>query len=183
MNQKLSSKIGAVHFYALAEDKLRGKNDDQLRRHKNPRLKATRNFIDAVGDIPLRQVTTKELFACKRWWLARIRDGEIQPSSANKDFDYLCVLWRSVAQAEGFQPDVNTQDLAFQDVLGLEAVRPPFSDNWIKCKLLAEGALKGMNTDARLIVLGWLVFHGIRTCCRCFWARRSCEHPWPAITL
>lgn len=143
-------------YYTLADDKLRGKNKDQLRRHKNPRKKATRNFIEAVGDIPLRQVSTKEMFAFKKWWQPKIRDGEVQPSSANKDFNYLCAMWRAVAQAEGFQFDVNTQGLAFQDVLGLEAVRPPFSDDWIKTKLLADGALKGMNADARLILLGMI---------------------------
>lgn len=143
-------------FYKIADDRLIGKNEDQLRRHKNPRKKATANFIKAVGDKPLSEVTTEDMFALRAWWMPRVKSGEVRPASANKDFNNLLPMWRQIARAKGFELGINAAGLPIQDVMGAEVTRPPFTEGWIRAKLLDPGALGGLNPDARLILIGMI---------------------------
>ncbi|RCW77734.1 DUF6538 domain-containing protein [Paracoccus lutimaris] len=86
-------------FYEVAGDRVVGKSQDQLRRHRAPRLKATTNFIEAIGNKQLADVTTDDMFAFRAKWMERVAAGEVKAESANKDFVYLSAMWRAVAQA------------------------------------------------------------------------------------
>ncbi|WP_374633016.1 DUF6538 domain-containing protein [Paracoccus sp. (in: a-proteobacteria)] len=140
-------------FYKVAGDRIVGKSPDQLRRHREPRLKATNNFIEAVGNKQLAEVTTDDLFAFRAAWLERVARGEVKAESANKDFTYLAAMWKAVAQAKGIPLQFRTDGLALSASKGKAATRPPFSDAWIRDKLLAPGALDGLNSEARTILL------------------------------
>lgn len=143
-------------FYSVAEDRLIGKNDDQLRRHRAPRLKATRNFIEAVEDKPIADITTDDMFVFRNWLLEKVARGSLKPASANKDITYLGSMWRAVARAKGISLKFETNGVQLKAVKTRKTARPPFSDGWIRTKLLADGALAGLNTDARLILLGMI---------------------------
>lgn len=54
-------------FYKVAGDRVLGKSDDQLRRHKAPQ-----NWLKAVGDTTLAEVTTDG------WFRAALRDSRMQ---------------------------------------------------------------------------------------------------------
>lgn len=140
-------------FYKVAGDRVLGKSPDQLRRDKAPRLKATNNFIDAIGNKQLADVTTDDMFTFRAAWMERVAAGEVKPESANKDFIYLGAMWRAVAQVKGIPLRFETEGLALSASKGKKATRPPFSDEWIKEKLLAAGALDGLNREARTILL------------------------------
>ncbi|SIQ39189.1 Site-specific recombinase XerD [Paracoccus thiocyanatus] len=140
-------------FYRVAGDRIVGKSPDQLRRHKAPRLKATNNFIAVIGNKQLADVTTDDMFAFRAKWLERVAAGEVKAESANKDFIYLGAMWRAVAQAKGIALRFDTDGLALSASKGKKATRPPFSDKWIKEKLLARDALSGLNIEARTILL------------------------------
>ncbi|ATQ54504.1 tyrosine-type recombinase/integrase [Paracoccus yeei] len=140
-------------FYKVAGDRIVGKSADQMRRHKAPRLKATNNFIAAVGNKQLAEITTDDMFAFRAAWLERVARGEVKAESANKDFIYLGAMWKAVAQAKGIPLRFDTEGLALSASKGKKATRPPFSDEWIKDKLLAPGALDGLNIEARTILL------------------------------
>lgn len=144
-------------FYSVAGERVIGKNDDQLRRHKNPRIKATKNFIDAVADKELTAITAEDMFEFRKWLAERVVKGEISAASANKDMTYLLAMWKPVAQSKGFKLGFDTEGLMLKTVRNSRKdTRPPFSDKWIKERLLADGALGGLNTDARLILLGMI---------------------------
>jgi hypothetical protein len=48
-------------YWGLARDKTFGKSEDQLRRWRNPRIKAVRNFVDVIGDKPIDQITRDDM--------------------------------------------------------------------------------------------------------------------------
>lgn len=48
-------------FWEIGKAKTLGKSEDQIRRWRNPRIKAVKNFVEAVGDIPVEDVTTRHL--------------------------------------------------------------------------------------------------------------------------
>lgn len=144
-------------FYEVATDRLVGKSEDQLRRHRNPRLKATRNFITAVEDKSLVDLTAEDMFQFRKWLAKRVEAGEVTADSANKDMTYLLAMWKPVAQSKGFKLPFDTEGLMLKTAKKTKArTRPPFPDKWIKDNLLAAGALDGLNTEARLILIGMI---------------------------
>lgn len=113
-----------------------------------------RNFIEVIGDKALVEVSTEDMFAFRKWWVDRVPEGEAQADTANKDFTHLIGTWKRVAQSKGMALGFSTAGLMLRTGKDKDDVRPPFSRDWIKDKLLAPGALDGLNTDARLILLG-----------------------------
>ena len=129
---------------------------DQLRKYRNPRDKAFRNFIAVVGDIPLADLTRTNLIEFRSWWLTKIQEEDLQTDSANKDFTHL----KSVIEAV-----IDTLALPFPSPFGGKSIkfpkseaeaRPEFSTDWIKQKLLAPKALDGLNDEARGILLAMI---------------------------
>lgn len=142
------------HFYKIAEERVIGKNDDQLRKHRNPRVKATEAFIEAVGDKNLADITAEDMFEFRRVLTGRVKRGEIKASSANKDITHLLALWGPVAASKGFKLQFESKGLRLKEGADDDESRLPFSESWIRDKLLAPGALAGLNKDARLILRG-----------------------------
>lgn len=137
-------------FYEVERARILGKSDDQIRRHRAPRLKATRNFIAAKGDMGLHEITSRDLHDFKAKWLERVADGEVTKNTANKDFSYLLAMWRAVAAAREIPLQFSTDRLLFEEK-EKDRTRPPFSEKWLREKLIP--GLGRLNGQARGIVL------------------------------
>lgn len=140
-------------FYAVAEERVLGKSPDQMRRHRNPRLRATEAFIRVVGDKPLAEVTAEDMFALRRELTGRVKRGEVLASTANKDIVHLLAMWGPVAASKGITLQFDAKGLRLKEADTERRTRRPFSDEWIRDRLLAPGALDRLNRDARLILL------------------------------
>lgn len=153
---KLNVRQALEEFYRVGADKIIGKSVDQIRRHKAPRLKATNNFIKAVSNKPLGEISQDDMYEFRSWLVKKVALKEIKASSANKDLTYLKAMWATVARAKKITLAYSNEGLTIADTTKRKATRPPFSDNWIKTKLLADGALDGLNVEARMILLGMI---------------------------
>jgi hypothetical protein len=76
-------------FWDLARDRTTGKTEDQLRRCCNPRLKAIRGFIEAVGDMEIASISPDDVLEYRDALLQRIEAGELKAESANKEIGHL----------------------------------------------------------------------------------------------
>ncbi len=140
-------------YWRIAKVKTRHKSPDQVRRWENPRKKAVANFIAAIGhDLPIRDITTRDLFAFKAWWVEKMESESLTANSANKDFVHLTAMIKEVARAEEVTINFNTEGLSIKE--SDAGTRPPFSTDWIRDRILAPGALNGLNSEARGIMLG-----------------------------
>jgi integrase len=137
-------------YWTVAKVKTMGKTEDQIRRWRNPRKKAVANFIEAISDIPLDEITTRDLFKFREWWVEKMAEESLSANSANKDFIHLTSMIRDVARSEEIQIGFDTRGLAIPDKNA--GTRPPFSVEWIRTKILADGALDGLNAEARAIL-------------------------------
>ena len=138
-------------YWTLARDKTLGKSPDQLRRWRNPRIKAVGNFIKAVGDKALNEITPDDMLDFRAWWLDRIEAGEVEPGTANKDLVHLGDVLKTVVRMKRLGIVLPLDGLSFKE--GEAGQRPAFSADWIKGKILAPGALDGLNDEARAILL------------------------------
>jgi len=139
-------------YWSLAADRTQGKSDDQLRRWKNPRIKAVNNFVAVVGDKPLAEISSDDMLDFRGWWVERIETERLTPNTANKDLIHLGDVLKTVVKMKRLKLDLPLSDLSLKE--GEAKTRPPFSVDWIKDRLLEPGALDGLNTEARLILLG-----------------------------
>jgi len=139
-------------FWSLAADRTTGKSPDQIRRWENPRKKAIANLIAVIGDKALHEITADDMLDFRAWWLEKMRDESLTANSANKDFIHIANVLRTVNKMKRLGLDLPLTDLAIK--AGEKVTRPPFSPEWIKTKLLAPGALDGLNHEARAILLG-----------------------------
>lgn len=139
-------------FWKLAADRVRGKSSDQVRRWRNPRIKAITNFIQVVGNLPVADISADHMLDFREWWWDRIESEGLTPNSANKDFSHLGNVLKTVVRMRrlGFEPPVSGLNFA----AGRARPRPPFPTEFIKTTLLAPGALSGLNTEARTVLLG-----------------------------
>ena len=138
-------------YWTLARDKTLGKSEDQLRRWKNPRVKAVKNFIAVVGDKAIRDITGDDMLDFRNWWMERLEEEDLTPNSANKDLIHLGDVLKTVNRMKRLGLVLPLTDLSFKE--GDSKKRPPFSTGWIREKLLARGALNGLNPEARAILL------------------------------
>lgn len=139
-------------YWELTRDKTLGKSEDQLRRWRNPRLKAVKNFVDIIGDKAISEISGDDMLDFRQWWLDRIEAEDLTPNSANKDLIHLGDVLKTVNRMKRLGLVLPLSDLALKQ--GEKRQRPPFSNAWIKDKLLQPGALAGLNKEARCILLG-----------------------------
>lgn len=139
-------------YWTLAKDKTLGKSEDQLRRWKNPRLKAVRNFIDVIDDKAIAEIIADDMLDFRQWWLERLEAEGLTPNSANKDLIHFSDVLKTVNRMKRLGLALPLSDLALKE--SEKRQRPPFSNAWITERLLKPGALDGLNTEARCILLG-----------------------------
>lgn len=138
-------------YWQLTRDKVLGKSADQLRRWRNPRIKAINNFIAQVGDKAIPDITRDDMLDFRDWWFGRIESGEVSANSANKDFTHLGEILKTVNDRKRLGYALPLGGLSFKE--GEANTRPPFSNDWIRDVLLKKGALDGLNAEARAIFL------------------------------
>ncbi|WP_370213439.1 tyrosine-type recombinase/integrase [Roseovarius sp.] len=141
-------------YWSLTPDKTRGKSEDQLRRWRNPRIKAVKNFVAVVGDKAISEISGDDMLDFRGWWLDKIEAQRLTPNSANKDLIHLGDVLKTVNRMKRLGLVLPLSDLALKE--GEAKQRPPFSDRWIRDRLLAPGALDGLNDEARDILLAMI---------------------------
>lgn len=141
-------------YWELAKDKTRGKSPDQLRRWENPRKKAVANFVKVIGDKPIADISGDDMLDFRGWWLEKIEGEGLTANSGNKDLIHLGDVLKTVNKMKRLNLVLPLTDLSFKEEE--KKTRPPFSETWIRDKLLAPGALDDLNTDARCILLGMI---------------------------
>ncbi|WP_415402899.1 tyrosine-type recombinase/integrase [Tateyamaria sp. SN3-11] len=138
-------------YWQLARDRIQGKSEDQIRRWKNPRIRAVNNFISVCGDKPISKITPDDMLDYRQWWLEKIEQDDLANTSANKDFTHLGDVLKTVNMMKRLGLVLPLTGLAFKESEAKQ--RPSFSDSWIKEKIMVEGALDGLNDQAAAIVL------------------------------
>lgn len=151
---EISLKQALEIYWGLSRDKVIGKSTDQLRRWKNPRIKAVGNFIQIVGNKPIDCITRDDMLDFRQHWLDRMEAGEVTPNSANKDLIHLGTVLKTVNTMKRLGLDLPLGELSFRE--GEKRTRPPFSVEWIRDKILAPAALDGLNEDARGLLIGMI---------------------------
>lgn len=155
-------------YAKLVETRHVQKSDAQWHRWKLPRERAVANFVavtspkDAKGEpapVPVNMIARKDALAFREWWQARVASGEAKIETANKDFGHLSEMWNTWVDLTQTPLPNPFSKLRLDGSDG--GTTPPFSRAWVTDHLLADGALDGLNEEARDVLLV-MVNTGIR---------------------
>jgi integrase len=135
-------------FWDLAKDKTLHKSPEQIRKWRNPRIRAMRNFINCVGNKPVHELSREDILRFRNWWIERISKGAVKAGSANKDLIYVKMIITTVAD----NLNIKLEEYLFRKLLLSEddaGKRLPFETDYITDVLLKPENLIGLNEQAR----------------------------------
>lgn len=141
-------------YEQAAREEISGKTPDAIRRWRNPRIKAARNFQKAVGDRPVLEITRDEALDFRGWWLDRLADpGEKAGSAgtANKDMIHLGGMVGKLCNLNRWTDPRIFAGLALKEKGG--RVIPPFENDWIRDNLLIPDPLPDLDPEALDVLL------------------------------
>lgn len=124
---------------------------NQLRVWKNGYVLAVAEFIDVVGDKELTAVTHADVLDYVAHLEGRIAEGELVVKTANKHMGHVSRMIKELNRKLRLGlPSL----FASMSIRGEKKVsRPPFPPNWVQDRILADGALMGLNSEARRAVM------------------------------
>jgi integrase len=138
-------------YFEFEKPNLMNKSGDQIRKWKNPRKKAIKNFIAVCGDKDASLITRDDILAFREWWHNRIRIEDLTANSSNKDFSYLAQVLNYARDDKQIDLDV-TSLLARVRFTETASTRPPFSADFIRNNLLNLNSLRDLNEECRLFL-------------------------------
>lgn len=137
-------------YFEIQKSTTLDKSSDQIRRWKNPRIKAIRNFIHVVGDLEIGNITRDEALTFRDYWLERIQDEDLTGNSANKDFGHLQKIIRLVCEHFRIEYHPAFSGLRFPE--NQKTQRLPFETDFILNNLIADDVLLGMSEAGRSLI-------------------------------
>ncbi len=138
-------------FFDLAVDDTKGKTADQIRRWQNPKKKAFKNLIGLIGDKDIFEIDRDDMIDFYQWWRERIENEGLSPNSANKDMGAIQSALKRLRKHYQWKHEFPIGDLSIRDEGG--SSRGTYSDEFIQDMILRNGALDGLNDEARIILL------------------------------
>lgn len=139
-----------AEYERLSATDIRDLSPDQVRKWRNPKLRAVANLIQVVGDRPISSVTRDQALDFREWWQGRVADEELDPDTANKDFGHLNTMFKAVERAMRIGLGPVFSEMRIRGASGGQRVAflPPF----VQERILADGALDGLNDEARRVI-------------------------------
>jgi len=83
-------------LYEIKQTSTANKSANQLRKWKNPRLKAVNSLKKLIGDKPFYEITRQDVQKFHKWWTNRIANEGLTTGTAGKDFIHLRTLFQSI---------------------------------------------------------------------------------------
>jgi integrase len=137
-------------YEAATKDETKNFSRNQLRVWRGGRRRVVSELVDLVGDKPIAKLTLNDGIDYSEWWRERVISGDANAKSANKSMGMLSRMLKVMSIRRRLNiPDIFKGLRLSGEV---ENVRSPFDPAFIQNTLLADGALDGLNEDARLIV-------------------------------
>jgi len=126
-------------------------SEDQLRRWKNGYKLAISDFISVVGDKDLTAVTHADVLDYVEWLEDRVGGGELMAKTANRYMGHNSKMIKALNRKLRLGlPDLFS---GLRLTAGKSNTRPPFATDFVQDAILAEGALMGLNDEARRAVM------------------------------
>ncbi len=145
-------KLSALfeEYEAATKHEVKDLSPDQLRIWRNGRIRAVERFVEVVGDKLVTEVNADDGIDYCEWWRERVVEDTVEAKTANKDIGQLSRMLKEMSVRQRLNlPDI-FKGLRLKGETGHPRV--PYETDFVQNRLFAEGALAGLNEDARLVL-------------------------------
>ncbi len=151
--QRPSVKLSEVfpQFEKLSRNYLKDKSRNQLRVWTGAYRHALANFIAVVGDKSLHEITHADVLDYIEWLEDRVAGDDIVAKTANKQISHVSRMIKELNRKLRLGLPSLFADMMFRGEKNV--TRPPFDPEFVQNKMLAEGALMGLNAEARRTIM------------------------------
>ncbi len=134
--------------------KLSAMSAKQRHIHEGQRRTAIKYLMEVLkGDKALKDLTRRDALAFRAWWVQKVVDDQLTIEAPNKSFSNLKGMLTVVDNALHTDYGANWTKLNLPPTAKTKAkARPPYPLDFIQDRLLAPGALDGMNFQARMVL-------------------------------
>ncbi|CAN7373319.1 integrase [Mesorhizobium amorphae] len=137
-------------FEAIEQQNFLAMSPNQVKKWRNPKKRAVDNLIGVIGDKEIARLTRDDAVEFREWWQKRIVEEGLDIGTANKDIGHVSKMLRVVDLTNQLKLEPVFQNLRLSGAVA--AQRAAFTDTFVQDKILAEGALNGLNDEARHLV-------------------------------
>lgn len=136
-------------FWDYSKSKRLDKSEYQIRKWKNPRERALKNFIRCVGNKAGADLTREDMLKYQEWQISRLEDGKAVSNTVNKEIVFVKTIIETVSDNLKLKLDI--QHLFRKLILTKDDAkrRLPFETDYINNILLNEQNLSGLNNEAK----------------------------------
>ncbi|HEY0329639.1 MAG TPA: tyrosine-type recombinase/integrase [Rhodopseudomonas sp.] len=146
----LISQIFPEYKSEIEEDTL-DLSEDQLRIWTNGRTRAVEAFLEVIGrDKPITEITHDDALTFREHWRGRVINEGIAAKTANKQIGQLSGMLKelSIIRRLGLPDFFHGLRLKGET----EKDPTPYDTEFIQKRILADGALDGLNEEARMVI-------------------------------
>ena len=146
-----------IYFDDIAIDEQYNKSDHQKYQWRKVKRLSISYFVEAVGDLPLADITREHAQKFQRYWIDRMlrpKKGEkaVTPNTANRHLGNVRVLYSAYFKHIGDETRPNPfRNMFFKGKTRVEV--PAFENDWVRTRILVPDALSGLRPDLQLAVL------------------------------
>jgi len=152
LKKKPVFKISKIfeEYEAETKDQVLDLSPDQLRIWRNARKRVVKSFAGVVSDKFITELTVDDAIDFRNFWRDRVVQEGIAAKSANREIGQLSGMIKelNILRRLGL-PDL-FRGLRLKGEVDKEPT--PYENKFIQNRLLADGALDGLNEDARYII-------------------------------
>ncbi len=129
-NNKIQLSDCTELYLNLVHDRLFNKSEHQIRKWKNPRKAAMKNFIHVVGNKHIQDVTRSDVLDFRSWWNDKLKKG-FSSISANKQMRFIRDMMQLVAINNEIDIDYDPLFVKVNFRLNNKS-RPPFEASFVQ---------------------------------------------------
>jgi len=152
LKKKPVFKISKIfeEYEAETKDQVLDLSSDQLRIWRNARKRVVKSFVGVVSDKFITELTIDDAIDFRNFWRDRVVQDGIAAKSDNREIGQLSGMIKelNILRRLGL-PDL-FRGLRLKGEVDKEPT--PYENKFIQNRLLADGALDGLNEDARYII-------------------------------
>lgn len=140
-------------FWTCTKHRTINKTDNQIRKWKNPRKKAIKNFIGIVGNKDLQQITREDVIKFRDWWVKRIEKEGLTEHSANRDIIFAKNVLQTVVEEKSLPVDIVNLFKGVKLKERFQQTRKALPTEWIKEKILNLSNLDDLPEEAKWMLI------------------------------
>lgn len=137
-------------FEAMVQASIKDLSPDQVRKWRNPKRRAIANLIEVIGDKPITGVSRNDALDFRTWWQDRVLAEGVEIGTANKDIGHLNKMFRTLDRSMRLGLGPVFGDLRIEGESTNSRV--PFDVEFVQREILKDGALAGLNEEARRVL-------------------------------